>query len=748
MKEQLKKIIIGLSLVAVMVTIVMPCCAQKATMYMPSSLKLTVDKSVWSLPYQTPCYYDRTNYYGVFVESEKLKMKLRIIHNCDTSMTKKNIEYDTRFLTEKKKEDNAEVFWEGHFQLGVIPKYLKTYEVYAVSYGLNNMYITVSTELNEDSLLRIGQLSALKTLLNGFSVSTPQEMDSLAGFPLNTKDIDKLRLERYNYYKKRKDLQQRKNKEGEFMASMTESSIHDKDSNFDRFCMVDAENEFSFTKYYEEETILRSRSIPSELAMRVWLQQYKPCNKGLILPAIEVGWKWFSENERSKGDFPYCGYYIGHSVRKGVNPISWTNFSQKESQRVIAGFTEENGKWNYVLHEIPIKNEDYGIAKLNRVDNFGCAATGGYWLVPDTSRSIFIAGTIYTKEKYGMTMALPFDAYVFSAFNPSETPLKLSVEPFIDQYNVVYQYYNTRGQYAKSPLTYVDNVSLTLVTAFQNDIISYRTYLGQSTIDSLSRIREKFNLSHAPEFTPDQRLYLSSIISGDINQNDKMEAWIVSISNGKIINADIIEETENGIRRVVADLNWLNKITENEQVKQLMAISKIEEDLFNVNVAHRKRYEKFKPTEKTNSGFNNRNIDVEGEEPSIGPGEAPSQYETSSKNDEPVRFASEMPIYPGGDAQMIKDIHAKIIYPPFEKENNIQGVVMVEFTVEKDGSLTDLKVIRTITGSKNLDEAALNTIKKLKAFIPAKQNGNPVRLRMTVPVRFTLREDIEVKPKN
>ncbi len=113
--------------------------------------------------------------------------------------------------------------------------------------------------------------------------------------------------------------------------------------------------------------------------------------------------------------------------------------------------------------------------------------------------------------------------------------------------------------------------------------------------------------------------------------------------------------------------------------------------------------------------------------------------------DEPVRFAEKMAEYPGGDTQMMKDIHANIIYPVFEKENNIQGVVYVQFIVEKDGTLKpeNVMVTRGIAGGKNLDKAAVAAVKKLKTFSPAMQNGKPTRLTMTLPIRFTLPKNTE-----
>lgn len=107
--------------------------------------------------------------------------------------------------------------------------------------------------------------------------------------------------------------------------------------------------------------------------------------------------------------------------------------------------------------------------------------------------------------------------------------------------------------------------------------------------------------------------------------------------------------------------------------------------------------------------------------------------------EEPVSFAQEMPQYPGGELQMQKDIMENAPYPEMEKENNIKGKVYVQFVVEKDGSISNVRVQRGVEGGPNLSVVAENAVKQLKTFVPAKQNGRPVRLMMTIPVNFTLK---------
>jgi len=92
------------------------------------------------------------------------------------------------------------------------------------------------------------------------------------------------------------------------------------------------------------------------------------------------------------------------------------------------------------------------------------------------------------------------------------------------------------------------------------------------------------------------------------------------------------------------------------------------------------------------------------------------------------------PTYPGGIEQFYKFLGNNIKYPLAAIDNEIQGNVHVSFTVEKDGSLTDLKVERKL--GYGTDEEALRVLKIAKRWNPGMQNGRPVRVKYNVPIRF------------
>ena len=96
----------------------------------------------------------------------------------------------------------------------------------------------------------------------------------------------------------------------------------------------------------------------------------------------------------------------------------------------------------------------------------------------------------------------------------------------------------------------------------------------------------------------------------------------------------------------------------------------------------------------------------------------------------------QMPSFPGGDAELMKFLNSHIKYPAVAEENGIQGRVVATFVVERDGSITDVKVIKSVDPS--LDKEAIRVLKSMPKWIPGKQNGSAVRVKYTVPVTFRL----------
>ena len=96
----------------------------------------------------------------------------------------------------------------------------------------------------------------------------------------------------------------------------------------------------------------------------------------------------------------------------------------------------------------------------------------------------------------------------------------------------------------------------------------------------------------------------------------------------------------------------------------------------------------------------------------------------------------QMPQFPGGDAALMQYLSSHIKYPVVAEENGIQGRVVCTFVVERNGSITDVRVVKSVDPS--LDKEAVRVIKSMPHRIPGKQNGSAVRVKYTVPVTFRL----------
>ena len=116
----------------------------------------------------------------------------------------------------------------------------------------------------------------------------------------------------------------------------------------------------------------------------------------------------------------------------------------------------------------------------------------------------------------------------------------------------------------------------------------------------------------------------------------------------------------------------------------------------------------------------------------IAPPEPPKHVEDNKI----FEVVEQNPTFPGGTAALMSWLSQNIKYPVIAAENGVKGRVIVQFVVEKDGSITDVVVVKSVDPS--LDKEATRVIKNMPHWIPGRQNGSPVRVRFTVPVSFKL----------
>ena len=90
--------------------------------------------------------------------------------------------------------------------------------------------------------------------------------------------------------------------------------------------------------------------------------------------------------------------------------------------------------------------------------------------------------------------------------------------------------------------------------------------------------------------------------------------------------------------------------------------------------------------------------------------------------------------YPGGAAALLRFVSENIIYPAEALQNDVQGIVVLRFVVQKDGTVGNVQVTKSLTPE--TDREAERVVKSLKKFLPARQDGRPVAVWFTLPIRL------------
>ena len=108
----------------------------------------------------------------------------------------------------------------------------------------------------------------------------------------------------------------------------------------------------------------------------------------------------------------------------------------------------------------------------------------------------------------------------------------------------------------------------------------------------------------------------------------------------------------------------------------------------------------------------------------------------TATDDKVYEVCEQMPIFEGGDAALLKYLRENLKYPDKTKDRGVQGRLVIGFIVEKDGSLTDVKVLRPV--DIDLDAEVLRLVKGMPKWIPGRHNGQRVRVRYLLPIHICL----------
>lgn len=141
--------------------------------------------------------------------------------------------------------------------------------------------------------------------------------------------------------------------------------------------------------------------------------------------------------------------------------------------------------------------------------------------------------------------------------------------------------------------------------------------------------------------------------------------------------------------------------------------------------------EEIQSTEATTDAVSGPVAHVSG--PAMGP---PAATQEEGDEGEVFEIVEQNPMFPGGNEALMKWLSKNLKYPASAQENGIQGRVLVQFVVNKDGSIVEPKVLRSVDPA--LDKEALRVVSTMPKWQPGKQRGKTVRVRFTLPVTFRL----------
>lgn len=113
------------------------------------------------------------------------------------------------------------------------------------------------------------------------------------------------------------------------------------------------------------------------------------------------------------------------------------------------------------------------------------------------------------------------------------------------------------------------------------------------------------------------------------------------------------------------------------------------------------------------------------------------EEEMPSKTEKAIfTYVENMPMFPGGEPALLKYLSSNLNYPEDARYKKNQGLVILKFVVNTDGSLSDIEVLRSVKGG--CDEEAIRVVKTMPKWIPGKEKGEIVNVYYTLPIKFKI----------
>lgn len=221
---------------------------------------------------------------------------------------------------------------------------------------------------------------------------------------------------------------------------------------------------------------------------------------------------------------------------------------------------------------------------------------------------------------------------------------------------------------------------------------------------------------HMQKLDEERQAYMEQLELSKLQEQAKKEKKEEPVIKAKIEPKKIVEQVRETQKFTAPEIKKDELVNEDNQVKDQADLD-----------------EKVAVGTKDQEGTKDRTDVAIRNDIAVNTNESEEKKEVANKVFEVVE---QMPSFPGGNEALMKFLSENVKYPVVAQENGVQGRVVVSFVVERDGSITDVKVVRSVDPS--LDKEAARVVKSMPRWIPGKQNGATVRVKYNVPVSFRL----------
>jgi TonB family protein len=724
--------------------------AQKTTMFIPYQYALDIDTSVWAVPYLVPHPSDYANPMAIEIlfkpTSQVIFLKIHAADSREDMST-----YGKRMMLKTQGSNHLGNDFISKTQNGLLselflikdrPTYVRGYKSFEKTYAVTFYY-----QPNGDTTLCNLVTEELAKTISTLHLVKPSAIDNAAGLPY---DYSRgMALSRKNVYAQLQARMQLHTLHGKFYyrnlesywSSMRPESMLADTARFDQMCLFPSKKDFSFQRAANELEMMGHLPLPKETALASFLNPAEAIHDPFRSEAAQEAIAYLGEILAQQIGTPIA---VESNVTRvpHTNDICYLKGSSATKSYFIAAMRTSKG-WSF--YPTVVKQMEEGMSKVSirrnflGYDDFGKIDPTFVMHVPSsTNERTFAFGIVPTHRKVREKYVEGISKRFIVATNANcKAPVFLPTFK-IDSYDVVYEMIPPVANNTKFMTHPFEGI-----TTRNKENIQYSIHYAdeQKLIDSRYNGYQKIGVDD-----PTRRSYITSLHVTDCNRNGKEEVWYALISNGNIVEIHGIENTPQGLKPLVLTDAFKSLIKLEKQVTLLLSLSTEKQDPFQRNppmgTSGMGQGQGTGAGGGYHRGYYGGAVDVESVSMDLDYGDVAVPVEMAVMEDpqsnEPLSYAEVMPLYPGGKDQMMADLAAHITYPAEELAAEIEGTVYVQFVVEIDGSITNVRTMRGVNGGPNLSKVAESCVKKLKRFTPGYQNGKAVRITYTLPVKFKL----------